>query len=63
MTKFIYNTIDFKLYKMNELKTAFNKEMNNILDFLKKEDHEIYFSPSDFDTVDLSQTDLDSLFI
>lgn len=57
----IYNKSIFSKSGINAIKEGFEKNIDQIIFHLTEED-EIYFTSSDFDTVELDETDLSNLF-
>lgn len=57
----IYNNKAYKISTITRFKELFFLHLNHILDHIKREE-DIHFTPSDFESVNLDQEELDSLF-
>ncbi|MNY23936.1 Gramicidin S synthase 1 [compost metagenome] len=56
-----FNKEAHKVSTMTMLLNSFIQHLNMILDHIRNED-DVHFSPSDFDSVEIDQSELDSLF-
>jgi non-ribosomal peptide synthase protein (TIGR01720 family) len=57
----LYNRYAFREATMNRMRDIFLNKIESVLGHIKNE-HELHFTPSDFDTSNLNQEELDALF-
>ncbi|MCF2220315.1 amino acid adenylation domain-containing protein [Chryseobacterium sp. PS-8] len=60
-TEIIYNTMQYKEKTMLWILDSFFKNIINIIEYIQTENN-VYLTPSDFDSVELDQQELNSLF-